>query len=238
MDRVRDCDGERVSANAAREGEGVNRVRELGAAHGGAGLMKRLHAWIMARLAAGYETKVADRKRALFAGIEGDVLEIGPGAGPNLAHLSPAVRWIGIEPNPYMWPYLRRAAARRGMAIEIRRGIAERIEADDASVDAVIGTLVLCGVRDQEGALAEIRRVLRPGGRYAFVEHVAAPRGTGLRRAQEFARPLWKLLADGCEPNRETWSAIERAGFASVTIEHGRVPIGLAAPHIFGVAVR
>jgi ubiquinone/menaquinone biosynthesis C-methylase UbiE len=227
-----------VSVNAAGGADGAKRPRELDAACGGAGLMKRVHAWLMARHSADYELKVAERKRALFAGIDGDVLEIGPGAGPNLAHLSPAVRWIGIEPNPHMWPYLRRAAAERGMSIVIRRGIAERIEAEDRSVDAVIGTLVLCGVRDQDASLAEVRRVLRPGGRYAFVEHVAAPRGTGLRRAQEFVRPLWKMAFDGCEPSRETWGAIERAGFASVQLEHVRVEGGLAAPHIFGVAIR
>jgi ubiquinone/menaquinone biosynthesis C-methylase UbiE len=203
-----------------------------------AGLAKRVHAWMLAHLAARYERMVADRKRALFADLRGDVLEIGPGAGPNLRFYPSGVRWIGIEPNPYMYPYLRESARQVGLNIEIRSGTAERIEAETASMDAVVSTLVLCSVRDPGGTLQEIFRVLKPGGRLVFIEHVAAPRGTRLRRFQDLLSPLWKWFTDGCNPNRETWVTIEQAGFERVHYEHFRVPLGLVGTQIAGVATK
>jgi ubiquinone/menaquinone biosynthesis C-methylase UbiE len=112
---------------------------------------------------------------------------------------------------------------------------------DDESVDAVVCTIVLCSVRDLSATLGEIRRVLRPGGRFVFMEHVAAPRGTGLRRVQRLLRPVWQFLADGCTPDRETDAAIRAAGFSHVEIERFRLPREvsvLAGPHIAGEAVR
>lgn len=166
------------------------------------------------------------------------MLEIGPGTGTNLAYLAPAVRWLGIEPNPYMERYLRREAERLGRTVEVRAGTAERLDLMDASVDAVVSTLVLCSVPDQALALAEVRRVLKPGGRFVFLEHVAAPRGTWLRRVQRAVRPAWRLLGDGCFPDRETWQAIGRAGFAQVTLDRFHLPVPIMAPHIAGWAVR
>jgi len=117
-----------------------------------------------------------------LTGVPNYVLEIGPGAGPNLAYFSPHIRWVGIEPNPFMHPYLRRQAERLNRTVEIRDASAERVPLQDNSVDAVVSTLVLCSVKDVSGALQEILRVLRPGGRFVFIEHVAAPPGTWLRR--------------------------------------------------------
>jgi SAM-dependent methyltransferase len=166
------------------------------------------------------------------------VLEIGPGTGSNLAYFAPGIRWLGIEPNPHMERYLTREAERLGRAIEVRGGTAERLDLMDASVDAVVSTLVLCSVADQVRALAEVRRVLKPGGRFVFLEHVAAPRGSWLRRAQRAVRPIWRLLGDGCFPDRETWQAIARAGFAEVRLDRFRLPLPIMAPHIGGWAVR
>ncbi len=105
-------------------------------------------------------------------------------------------------------------------------------------MDAVISTHVLCSVHDLDGALEEIRRVLKPGGKFVFLEHVAAPPHTGLRRVQNSVRPLWHLIGDGCYPNRETWRAIESAGFRDVQIEHYRADILVASPHIAGYAIK
>src|SRR3712207_6005618 len=102
-------------------------------------------------LAAEQQTRHADydaRKRALLGELRGDVLELGPGTGPNLAYYSRDVRWLGFEPNPAMFPYLQQEAQRLGMTIQLREGRAEQIEAADASFDAVVGTLVLCSVSD------------------------------------------------------------------------------------------
>ena len=203
-----------------------------------AGWSKRFHAWCLAHYTARYERLVADRKRALIGDLHGDVLEIGPGTGPNLAFYPAGCRWVGVEPNPYMVPYLQQAAERVGRNIEIRSGSAEQLPAEDSSTDAVVSTLVLCSVRDPAASLREVLRVLKPGGRFVFIEHVAAPRGTRLRRVQGFIRPIWKRLADGCHPDRETWLTIEQAGFARVDCEHFRLPLGPVATQIAGYAVK
>lgn len=186
----------------------------------------------------------AARKRVLLGGLHGAVLEIGPGAGPNLAYYPADVRWLGVEPNPYMHPYLLRAAQAAGIPPERfridpgdSRGV--RLPAADESMDAVVSTLVLCSVPHQEESLQEILRVLRPGGQFVFIEHVAAPRGTFLRALQDGIQPLWSLVGEGCHPNRETWAAISSAGFERVEIEHYRFPeFGPAGPHIAGRAVK
>jgi SAM-dependent methyltransferase len=200
--------------------------------------LKRLFAWVTAQSERVSDRLYAERKRGLLAGLHGVVLEIGPGTGANLPYLAPGVRWLGVEPNPFMLGYLHRKAASLRLTAATCVGTAEHLPIADRSVDAVVGTLVLCSVADPARALAEVRRVLRPGGRFVFIEHVAAPAGTLLRRAQECARPLWSVLADGCTPDRETWAAIERAGFATVAYERFavRVPLVLVTPHIAGQA--
>jgi ubiquinone/menaquinone biosynthesis C-methylase UbiE len=199
---------------------------------------KRFLPFLLAHCNSGYERLMAQRKRALLGNLSGNVLELGPGTGPNLGYYGEGVRWIGIEPNPYMHPYLRRQAARQGLSVELHGGKGERIEAEDESVDAVVTTLVFCSVQDAAQTLREILRVLKPGGRFVFIEHVAARRGTALRRAQQLLRPVWNWIADGCCPDRETWVAVERAGFARVDYEHFRVAVPIVGPHIAGVAVK
>jgi len=207
-----------------------------------AGWSKRVHAWVMAKGSPKIDKFYADYKQALFASLQGDVLEIGPGTGPNLPYYPVGIRWIGIEPNPYMHPYLRKEAERLGLHVDLRRGNAENLETDDKSVDAVVGTLILCTVPDVSRTLQEVLRVLKPGGRFVFVEHVAAPRGSWRRRVQQLARPVWKALADGCHPDRETWLALENAGFESVSLQHFLIPFPMAfpivGPHIAGVATK
>jgi ubiquinone/menaquinone biosynthesis C-methylase UbiE len=195
-------------------------------------------AFLLARFSGRHEWHVADRKRTLLADLDGDILEIGPGAGVNLRYYRSSIRWVGIEPNPFMHPYLRREAKRVGLKVEIRSGAAERLNAGDESVDAVVSTLVLCSVQDVRGTLREIQRVLRPGGRFVFLEHVAAPPKTWLRRLQRMARPVSRVLADGCCPDRETWRPLVGAGFARVEYQSFRLPIPITAPHIAGVAIK
>ncbi|HVO41410.1 MAG TPA: class I SAM-dependent methyltransferase [Aggregatilineales bacterium] len=199
---------------------------------------KRLFATMIARESDSERHYYDDRKRALLGPLRGDVLEIGPGSGSNLPYFSPDVRWTGIEPNPAMFPYIQREATRLGLAIHLREGQAEQLDAADSSIDAVVGTLVLCSVRDPEHTLQEVLRVLRPGGRFVFIEHVAAPLETGLRRLQGFVRPVWKIASDGCHPDRETWSIIEQAGFDHVQLEHFRLAVPIVGPHIAGFAVK
>lgn len=200
------------------------------------GWYKRLQAALLAIGSARYNRAVAPYKRELLGALAGRVVEIGPGAGANLPFFPAGISWIGVEPNPYAHPYLKRMAARHGLAASIELGNAQALPFADASVDAVVSTLVLCTVPDVPAALREIRRVLRPGGRFVFIEHVAAPAGTHSRRVQHFVRPVWQMLADGCHPDRDTALAIDAAGFARVTLRHVRVPFPIIAPHIVGVA--
>lgn len=204
----------------------------------GAGWYKQVFAWLMAQGSPGYESAVGDRKQALFNNIHSDVLEIGPGTGPNLSYYPKDIHWIGIEPNPYMHSYLKKAAEQLGLNIDVRTGTAERIDAEDNSIDTVVSTLVLCSVPNLSTTLQEILRVLKPGGRFLFIEHVAAPQGTFLRQIQTGIKPIWKLIGDGCNPDRETWTAIENAGFANVNYEHFEAPVPLVSPHIAGVATK
>ena len=196
-------------------------------------------ALIQARFNGRYELSVAGKKQTLFAGIRGDVLEIGPGTGVNLVYLPVGIRWIGIEPNTFMHGYLKELGLKLGLSIDIRAGTAEQLPVPDNSMDTVISTQVLCSVSDPARVLREIHRVLKPGGRFLFVEHVAAAPGTALRRWQRLARPVSALIGDGCHPDRETWSDIEQAGFALIQLEHFEIKSAvLSKPHIAGVAIK
>jgi ubiquinone/menaquinone biosynthesis C-methylase UbiE len=137
-----------------------------------------------------------------------------------------------------MHPRLRERGEQLGLRLQIRAGTAERTGLPDASADAVVATLVLCSVQDVPAALAETRRLLRPGGRFVFLEHVAAPEGTGLRRTQRLVRPLWSAIADGCHPDRETWTFLESAGFAALRYDRFRIetPMAFLSPAIAGTA--
>lgn len=204
------------------------------------GLRQRLFAWQYGQS----DSRKLDRpleahKRRLLSDLAGDVLEIGPGTGANFAYLTVDIHWTGIEPNLYMHDKLKAEARRAGVTVKaVHPQTVEHLHLPDASMDAVISTHVLCSVNDQTRALAEIRRVLKPGGRFVFVEHVAAPRGSLLRKAQAAVKPVWSFVGDGCHPDRETWQMIENAGFAQVEIEHFRAPYPIASPHIAGSAVR
>ncbi len=202
------------------------------------GLRKRLMAFCLSRCTRRHERQVADRKLALLSNLAGTILELGPGAGVNLEYYPPGLRWIGVEPNPFLHPKIRREAKRLGTSIAILEATAEHLPIRDGSVDAVVSSLVLCSVRDLGAALREVRRILRPGGRYIFLEHVAAPPGTGLRRLQSWIRPFSRVLADGCCPDRETWRSLEAAGFAPLSVEHFRVHVPIVSPHIAGVATK
>lgn len=155
-------------------------------------------------------------KRSLLADLRGTILEIGAGRGANFGYLHPSVRWVGIEPG--------RRRRRLGRSRAVLAAVGERLPLRDASVDAVISTIVLCSVRDQDQVLAEVRRVLRPGGTFVFAEHVAAPRGTRARAWQRAVAPLTRRFDAGCDPARETWRAIEDAGFARVELEWFTIP--------------
>lgn len=206
------------------------------------GLRKRVFAKLYNKAMAKYEPYIADRKQVLFANLPDRVVEIGPGTGANLAYLPSGCRFIGIEPNPFMHDLLKQRGSELGVDMEFRLAKAEKLEFDDDSIEAVIGTLVLCSVAEPAQLLAEIRRILKPGGKFFFIEHVAAPEKSWLRFLQRVLRPIWKFVGDGCHPDRDTAQTIEAAGFTSLEIEEFTVPWGVlprfVSPQISGVATR
>jgi len=210
-----------------------------------AGRAPRANAWKKRLLAAAnargnrrHEAAVQGHKAELFGELRGKIVEIGPGAGTNLSCFRRDVAWTGIEPNPYMHRYLRERAKRLGLEIDLRVGRVEDMDVASDSVDAVAGSLVLCSVPDVARALGEVKRVLRPGGRFVFIEHVAADRDTWARRTQKWIAPINRVFGDGCRHDRDIWRDIFVAGFAEVRIERIELPLWLGGPHIAGYAVK
>jgi SAM-dependent methyltransferase len=162
-------------------------------------------------------------KARVFADLPVDVVEIGAGVGANLGYLPLGARLTAIEPNPYMHARLRRAARRHGVALDLRSVVGERIDLPDASVETVISSLVLCSVGDPGAVLAEIRRILVPGGRFSFAEHVVARPRTPTRWAQRALRRPWAWIFEGCSCERDLTSFITAAGFSSVDVTPYRI---------------
>lgn len=182
------------------------------------------------------ERRLAPYKRQVFDGIDGTIVEIGPGLGLNFHYLPAGSRWIGVEPDVELHEHLQDEARDFGLHPELIAGMAEAIPVEDGTADAVIGTFVLCSVEDPDQVLQEIRRILRPGGRFAFIEHVADRDGTLRRRVQRMVRPMWHRLANGCRLDLDTQRLIRSAGFARVEIEERRLRRSLLNPHIIGWA--
>jgi SAM-dependent methyltransferase len=197
---------------------------------------------VYARLSQTMEAGVAEYRSALLAGLTGRVIEVGAGNGLNFAHFPAGVtEVVAVEPEPYLRG-LGLAAARRAAApVQVVDGVAEDLPAADASFDAGVASLVLCSVRDQARALAELYRVIRPGGQLRFFEHVRAE-GPAHARVQRLADTLWPLLAGGCHTSRDTLGAITAAGFRLGSYRRMRIPDSRLpwpnAPHAVGAAYR
>ena len=195
------------------------------------GARSRFNAWFFTVLD-GYINHVSrEHKRAAFSGIDGGtVLEIGAGVGANLRYLPPGTRLVALEPNLRMLATLERRSRAAGVEVEIRSGAAERIPLPDGSVDEVICSLVLCTVEDPQRVLTEVRRVLRPGGRFRFVEHVGSPPWRPRRLVQRLLRRPWAWVFEGCQLTRATAAHVEAAGFSHVQLTHRRLRQSLFYP--------
>ena len=181
-----------------------------------------------------------EHRQELLAGLSGRVVEVGAGNGLDFAHYPPAVEEVvAVEPEAYLHERACEAAGRASVPVHVRDGTSESLPLAGDSVDAGVFSLVLCSVSDQRAALAELRRVLRPGGELRFYEHVRAERA-GLARVQRAVDFVWPHVAGGCHTHRDTPRAIESAGFE---IEECRRfsfrPCSLVAPitpHVIGRA--
>ncbi|CAM9090498.1 unnamed protein product, partial [Chrysoparadoxa australica] len=161
------------------------------------------------------ETLIASEKASLFAALQdpevSEILEVGIGGNPklggftNLRYYSKGQVITGLDPTineGQLYPEAFRVAQESGLDLKLKRGVMEALPFPDNSFDAVVSTLVLCSVADPVRCVNEVARVLRPSGKWLFIEHIAAKEGSFLRAQQEALNPLQILLADGCHLNR------------------------------------
>lgn len=183
------------------------------------------------------ESILGKHRRRLLARAEGVVVELGAGTGLNLRYYGPSVtEVIATEPDPHMLKRLRKAAERAPIPVEVRQTGAERLPIENAAADTAVATLVLCSVDHPAASLGEVMRVLEPGGRLLFFEHIRAS-APKLAARQDKRERLWGKFSGGCHPNRDTESAIRAAGFEVEEIERFDIRGSrLTRPHILGVA--
>ena len=184
------------------------------------------------------EAGLREERRQLLAAAEGATLEIGAGTGLNLEHYPEAVtRLVLTEPDEHMRRRLARRVSEVRPSTEIVAAGVEGLPFPDGTFDTVVVTFVLCSVPQQEAALAEVARVLKPGGRLLFLEHVRSD-DEKLAKWQDRITPLYNIV--WCNPNRDTLAAIEASALAVETVEHGEVPKApkVERPMIAGTARR
>lgn len=202
-------------------------------------LRHRLFAAMYDTLSASLERReLAPRRARLLSALDGTVVDVGAGTGANLRHFRHADRVILVEPDPYMRARLRARLGESPVPVEVSDADAEHLPLPDGAADAVVFTLVLCSVPDQRLALMEARRVLKPGGTLAMLEHV---RGQGrAARWQDRLDGLWgRCVAPGCHINRNTVASIGEAGFDFTEVSRLEAPaVALATPIIAGTAVK
>jgi ubiquinone/menaquinone biosynthesis C-methylase UbiE len=183
------------------------------------------------------EAGLAEMRSSLLAGASGDVLEIGGGTGANLGYYGAAVKSLTVtEPEPPMLKRLLRKAHEQNSQATVLRAPAEDLPFEDATFDTVVSTLVLCGVDDQPRAVRELRRVLRPGGRLIFIEHVRSD-DPHTAKMQDRMNPLNRFLVC-CDCNRPTLDTIRSTGFDVTELEQTELPKAppFVRPLIIGTA--
>ena len=195
------------------------------------------------RFAAADEAKgAATHRQMLLAGLSGRVIEPGAGQGLNFRHYPHTVTEVlAVEPESYLRTLAGNAAADVAIPIRVVDGTADALPAADAAFDAGVVSLVLCTVPDQDRALAELYRVIRPGGELRFYEHIRSPR-PGFARFQRALDLVWPAVAGGCHASRATDAAIQQAGFVIEERQdfsfRSSIIVAPLAPHILGIARR
>lgn len=183
-----------------------------------------------------------DYRRRMLEGLHGRVIEVGAGSGLNFPLYPETVdEVLAVEPEPLLREAALKNAPDAPVRVEVVDGVAGRLPAEDESFDAGVASLVLCSVSDQQRALAELFRVIRPGGELRFYEHVIAERPLWARLQRLADATFWPRVAGGCHLSRDTRAAIEHAGFAVETSERFQFTPGAPVPpipHILGRAKR
>jgi ubiquinone/menaquinone biosynthesis C-methylase UbiE len=187
---------------------------------------------------------LAEWRRELLVDAAGDVLEIGAGTGANLAHYTTRVASLTLsEPDPHMRARLEERLALAAIApdrVVVSGAGVDALPFADAAFDTVVTTLVLCSVTSVARALAEVRRVMRPGGRLLFLEHVAAEEQPGRLAWQQRLEPFWRRISGNCHLTRRTHESIRDAGFVVEREKRQSVrkALPIVRPSVRGVARR
>ena len=186
---------------------------------------------------------IADHRARLLAGLTGSVLEVGAGNGLNFSHYPEAVTSVlAVEPEGYLRELAEQNARQAGLAISVVDGTAERLPAPDGTFDAVVATLMLCSVREVAVVLAEMKRVLKPGGELRFMEHVLAEQRGHQRIQRLLDATIWPRMFGGCHTSRDAAAQISAAGFDIKDAARYRFPqtrvFVPTSPHVQGVAIR
>lgn len=194
------------------------------------------------RLVRKADPEQADHRQELVRGLSGRVIEVGAGNGINFPNYPPEVtELVAVEPEAYLREKAAEAAANAPVAVTVVDGLADALPFEDDAFDAAVTSLVLCSVPDQPRALAEIARVLKPGGELRFYEHVLAT-DPKVARLQNRIEPVWRFCGGGCHPNRDTPAVIEAAGFRIERCRRFPFKPGplmkVVEPHVIGVAQR
>jgi SAM-dependent methyltransferase len=181
----------------------------------------------------------AEHRRRLLERAHGAVIEIGAGYGASFTHYPPAVTAVlALEPDATLRELALSAASAAPVPVTVEDGVAESLPVADATVDVVVSSLVLCSVADPAMALAEVVRVLRPGGLLLFYEHVRSAHHL-LGIAEDLLTPLWSRVAGGCHPNRDTPALVAAAGLTLREVERfgfSVLPGNPRLAHVLGVA--
>ncbi|XP_054640696.1 putative methyltransferase-like protein 7A [Dunckerocampus dactyliophorus] len=197
-----------------------------------------------------YNAKMHSKKKELFRNVctfadsHGTLrlLEIGCGGGANFQFYPYGCTVLCADPNPHYETFLQRSMrANKHLTYEAFLVVpAEDMkEVQDESVDVVVCTLVLCSVRDVKMVLQEVRRVLKTGGAFFFLEHVMSSTSAWTHFLQHTLEPLWFYIGDGCTVTRATWKDVESAGFSQVHIQHLEAPVtAVMRPHIMGYCIK
>ena len=201
-------------------------------------MRQRLFAWVYGRIDRRTRRVTARLRSDLVADLTGDILEIGCGPGANFEHYRSEARVTATDYSDHMLKRARDEAASPAVeaTVTVQQADVGELPFPDASFDAVVSTLVLCSVPDQSRALAELHRVLRPGGELRLWEHVRSDR-RWVAAAQAAANPVYSPFADGCHLNRDTAAAITAAGFEVLSEDHPKVR-GHPLPNLLMIARR
>lgn len=199
-----------------------------------------INSWLLRIMSAYMHYKFGDVKSAMFKDHPDKVVEIGPGTGENMRYLRKGTHLVAIEPNIHMHDNLRRSAKKHGINMEIKTLVGEAIDLADESCEFVVSTLVLCTVKDLNECLKQIKRILKPAGKFVFIEHVKAKENSVLATIQNVLHKPWHYCFEGCHTNRDIQPYIESAGFFSLSIENYKLysPLVPIIPQIRGVAIK